>query len=193
MLAEPLCGDWRTAVYRRKQSECRQIRIRKKLQWYAQIDSLTGLLNRGSLFSQGEKLFAEASKAKRGLCVILLDIDNFKKVNDTYGHQVGDETLKAISLVLKTHSRKADLVSRYGGEEFLICLANTKIDEAYILAERIRIDVTKLKIKKITSPITISIGCAEYKKSENFEKTIDRADKLLYEAKANGKNQTKKE
>jgi len=167
--------------------------LNMKIRILSNIDPLTSLLNRRAMENEIITLIEISKRYEQSISFLMLDIDNFKKVNDTYGHQVGDETLKAISLVLKTHSRKADLVSRYGGEEFLICLANTKIDEAYILAERIRIDVKKLKIKKITSPITISIGCAEYKKSENFEKTIDRADKLLYEAKANGKNQTKKE
>ncbi len=164
--------------------------LTKKIKLLSNIDPLTKLLNRRAMEEKVNTLIDISKRYEQEISFLMLDLDNFKSINDTYGHRMGDITLTEVSKILEKNCRKSDLISRYGGEEFLICLSNTELHKAYKLAERIRIDVSKLKIPKINKQITVSIGCAEHVFEENIEKTIDRADKLLYEAKVNGKNQT---
>jgi len=116
----------------------------------------------------------------------MIDIDNFKAFNDTYGHQAGDSIIREISKIFKDVSRKIDIVARYGGEEFGIILPMTKKEEALVLAERIRKAVeTSPRLKNIT----ISIGVASYPADGNVkEDLISKTDKALYEAKRSGKN-----
>lgn len=164
--------------------------LTKKIKLLSNTDPLTSLLNRRAMEEKIHTLLNISQRYEQDISFLMLDLDNFKKINDTYGHQAGDEILVAVSNILMKDCRKSDLVSRYGGEEFLICLSNTEIHKAYKLAERIRIDISKLKIPTIDTQITVSIGCTEHIFNEHIEKTINRADKLLYEAKVNGKNQT---
>lgn len=164
--------------------------LTNKIKQLSNIDPLTSLLNRRAMEEKINTLLDISQRYEQEISFLMLDLDDFKKINDTYGHQAGDKTLIFTAEVLKNNCRKADLISRYGGEEFLICLSNTELHSAYKLAERIRIDISKLKIPGIHQQITVSIGCTEHIFKEDIEKTIDRADKLLYEAKVNGKNQT---
>ena len=164
--------------------------LTKKIKLLSNIDPLTKLLNRRAMEEKINTLIDISKRYEQEISFLMLDLDNFKRINDTYGHRLGDITLIEVSKILEKNCRKADLISRYGGEEFLICLSNTELHSAYKLAERIRIDVSKLKIPRVDKQITVSIGCAEHIFEEDIEKTIDRADKLLYEAKVNGKNQT---
>ena len=164
----------------------------KKIKVIANKDFLTSLLNRRSMIKETTKQLGIANRYNQNVSLLLIDIDFFKKVNDTFGHQTGDTAIKEISKVLCKNVRESDLVSRYGGEEFLILLYNTDLESAYLLAERIRKEIAGLKIKGISFPLTISIGCTEYKKEESLDNFISRADFLLYEAKKKGRNQTVK-
>lgn len=164
----------------------------KKIKVIANKDFLTSLLNRRSMIKETTKQLGIANRYNQNVSLLLIDIDFFKKVNDTFGHQTGDTAIKEISKVLCKNVRESDLVSRYGGEEFLILLYNTDLESAYLLAERIRQEIAGLKIKRISFPLTISIGCTEYKKEESLDSFISRADFLLYEAKKKGRNQTVK-
>jgi len=149
-------------------------------------DSLTGLWNHGYFQYLLEEEIKKSSLAKSYFTLFMIDIDNFKAFNDTYGHQAGDSIIREISKIFKDVSRKIDIVARYGGEEFGIILPMTKKEEALVLAERIRKAVeTSPRLKNIT----ISIGVASYPADGNVkEDLISKTDKALYEAKRSGKN-----
>jgi diguanylate cyclase (GGDEF)-like protein len=129
-----------------------------------------------------------ARRTKEKFCLIIIDIDFFKKVNDTYGHDVGDEILKSLADLMKKELRIYDLLSRFGGEEFFILLPGETIKKAKRIGERLRKSLWKDKnLKKYA--ITISLGVTEYKHMDNKRRMIKRADKALYESKHNGRNQ----
>jgi diguanylate cyclase (GGDEF)-like protein len=132
-----------------------------------------------------------AREYKLSLCLMMLDVDNFKSYNDTYGHLVGDKVLRSIAGVLKETVRSVDLVARYGGEEFSVLLPKTGYEGAAIVAERIRQTVEALKIPVVdqVTGVTVSIGLAEFKPEfKEADEFIDNADQALYRAKADGKN-----
>jgi len=149
-------------------------------------DSLTGLWNHGYFqYLMGEEI-KRSSLAKSRFTLLMIDMDNFKAFNDTYGHQAGDSMLREISAKLKDISRKIDIIARYGGEEFGIILPMTKKEEALILAERIR---KAVEISPSLKNMTISIGVASFPEDgDTKEALISKADKALYEAKRSGKN-----
>jgi diguanylate cyclase (GGDEF)-like protein len=122
--------------------------------------------------------------------LVMMDLDKFKNINDTFGHQAGDNVLITFSTIIRNVLRKTDLCGRYGGEEFLIVLTQTDLDEAKIFAERIRSCVEESLILDFgqNSKVTVSIGLAEHRKNEDVEKTIFRADEAMYKAKKNGRN-----
>ncbi len=119
--------------------------------------------------------------------VIIFDIDNFKLLNDTYGHLVGDSVLKSIAKEIKRVIRRSDILGRYGGEEFLIILPKTK--DPYSVAEKIRKVIESMDLEKGIR-VTISVGGTVYKKGDTVDSIISRADEALYLAKQSGKNQT---
>lgn len=154
----------------------------------AKTDTLTQMHNRYSLMNI---LSAEVNRAHRyntPLSLIIYDIDFFKKVNDTYGHDVGDEVLTSLSKKVKNALREIDIVGRYGGEEFLVILPNTNIDEAKLFAHRLRNEIEKSYFDKVGS-VTISIGLVQLKSDETVDELFKRADELLYISKNNGRNQ----
>ena len=154
----------------------------------ASIDSLTQIHNRYSIMNI---LSAEISRAHRysnPLSLIIYDIDLFKNVNDTYGHDVGDEVLKVLSKIIKKNLRDIDAIGRYGGEEFLIVLPNTKLNDAKLFANRIRKQTETYSFNTVGS-ITISLGLVELKAHETSDTLFKRADELLYVSKNNGRNQ----
>jgi diguanylate cyclase (GGDEF)-like protein len=128
---------------------------------------------------------------KQPFCVLLIDIDDFKNINDTYGHIIGDQVLKHLAASVKTHVRKTDFAFRYGGEEFLVLLLNTDIENSVRIAEQIRqkVESTNFALKSGTFLITITIGAAQYKEGESIDVMLERADKNLYRGKSFGKNQ----
>ncbi|WP_190615821.1 diguanylate cyclase [Tepiditoga spiralis] len=155
----------------------------------SELDELTGLFTFKKLIRITDGLMSKAKRGKELFSLIMMDIDNFKIINDTYGHNFGNYVLKNIGSIIKENIRNYDLPFRYGGEEFLIILPSTKKEETYKVAERIRKDIEKLKLKDNVK-VTVSIGITEYIEQENFQETIEESDKAMYISKKNGKNQT---
>jgi len=164
---------------------------------YATLDALTGYNNRHQFEKRLKETTESAKRQNTNLCCIMSDIDFFKKVNDTYGHAVGDCVLKSVAKTLKKELRESDIPSRYGGEEFVFLLPHTNIDEAYVVAQRLRSAVEKKKInieeyniadvKEIS--VTVSIGVSEYDKTNKDAQSLyQSADAALYEAKETGRN-----
>lgn len=154
----------------------------------AETDTLTSLPNR---FKIDEMLILEQRRANRneeGFSVILVDIDHFKEVNDTFGHKEGDYLLQAISTVMEKNIRISDFLGRWGGEEFLVICPNTDMHGAYTLAENLRMAVENFPFPTIGHK-TASFGVAQYEKTENLEMLFARVDKALYAAKGGGRNQ----
>ncbi|MCG7755062.1 MAG: diguanylate cyclase [Nitrosomonas sp.] len=154
-------------------------------------DHLTGILNRRGLDTAFERETSRSIRHKTPLCFALLDIDNFKLLNDTHGHKVGDDALVYLVESVKDTTRPEDVVSRYGGEEFVILLPNTSLDEAVQILSRIRRNLTKKfflhENKRLL--ITFSAGVAQLQADESQESVFKRADEALYRAKKGGKNQ----
>jgi diguanylate cyclase (GGDEF)-like protein len=158
-------------------------------------DDLTGVGNRRYL---RQVLAQEKNRCDRSgatFCVALLDLDYFKKVNDTYGHPAGDAMLKTFALVAQDGLRRTDYFGRYGGEEFMLVMSETKLDGARIKAERLRSNMEHTRHAEIDPGLvqTLSIGLAEYRRNESVEDIQKRADKALYKAKSNGRNRVEME
>ena len=159
---------------------------------HATLDALTGFYNRRQLDERIKQEFSSSQRQKTPLCAIMTDIDYFKKVNDTYGHAVGDIVLKTVSKVIRSQLREYDIAGRYGGEEFALLLPFTKLNEAKMVAERLRdsIEKTTIDISEINTEsnvkeisVTISLGIYELKDSDKEEDLLKNADKALYQAK----------
>jgi len=164
---------------------------------HATLDALTGFYNRRQLEDRIKQEVSNAKRQKAPLCGIMTDIDFFKSVNDTYGHAAGDLVLKVIAKVIRSQLREYDIAGRYGGEEFSLLLPFTKIDEAKMVAERLRqtVENTVIDISKVnpesdvkTIKITLSLGIYEMKENDNDEDLLKKADKALYQAKNTGRN-----
>ena len=156
----------------------------------AQKDPLTGINNRAAMDSSLTREVEMARRHRTPLSLIVMDIDKFKSINDTYGHAAGDDILKALSKVVDNVIRKTDMFFRYGGEEFVVVMSNTGRDGAMLLAERIRrkIERMEIRMKEERLPITVSLGVASLSGSEDGPALFKRADKALYQAKAAGRN-----
>lgn len=163
---------------------------------HATLDALTGLNNRRQFESRLNQEVSSAERQGKPLSAMMIDIDFFKKVNDTYGHIAGDCVLKTVAGVIKKCLRESDIPSRYGGEEFAILLPFTKIDEAFAVAERLRqaVKATTVEIPNerdgsiLSVNVTISIGVYEYCTGDTAQELYQKADKGLYEAKESGRN-----
>ncbi len=166
-------------------------KAQKELKLLASTDPMTKLFNRRYFLDMSKSILDLAKRTKSDTAVLMIDIDKFKNVNDTYGHKVGDDVLVSFSLKLKEISRKSDIVTRWGGEEFVILLANTNLNGASIIAEKIRKTTEDLIINLENNQelkFTVSIGVSNVKNDMNIEASINRADEALYEAKENGRN-----
>lgn len=161
---------------------------RARLEELAVRDYLTGIYNRRHIFSEVHRCISSAVRYNEVFSILMLDLDDFKSINDTFGHQMGDRVLQKVASYLEEEVRETDIVGRYGGEEFLIILPNTKKKEAYECAERLRRGVADLEVDSLKKSPTVSIGVAEYGLQISLEELISRADTLLYRAKNNGKN-----
>jgi diguanylate cyclase (GGDEF)-like protein len=158
-----------------------------ELRKLANTDGLTGVFNRSKIEQILTTEVLRSRRYKHPLSVILADIDHFKTVNDTYGHNVGDVVLTGIASLMKQHVREVDTVGRWGGEEFLIVCPDTTSDGAKKLAEKLRKKIEKHNFKDVGSK-TISMGIAQIEKDDWDEDMIKRADKNLYRAKKSGRN-----
>lgn len=168
-----------------------------KILQYATLDALTNLNNRRQFEVRQKQEIAIAKRQNNSLCAMMIDIDFFKKVNDTYGHAAGDEVLRSVAGIIKEHLRESDIPSRYGGEEFAVLLPYTNLDEAKIVGERLRkavedavitVNQDNDNVDKTDINVTISMGLAEFNGEETGEILFERADKALYDAKTGGRN-----
>jgi diguanylate cyclase (GGDEF)-like protein len=162
----------------------------KKALLSAHTDQLTGLNNRTSFSQSLQHEWDLAKRYSAPFSLLMLDIDHFKKINDTYGHIIGDEALKAVAKIIKETIRDSDAAFRYGGEEFVVLLNNTSEPGSSLLAERIRQNIANLVIpvEDSTLKLTISLGTAVLSESESGEELLKRADEALYQAKNSGRN-----
>lgn len=161
----------------------------------ALTDPLTGVNNRGSLDSVLKREIELARRHHTTLSILILDIDRFKSINDRFGHSTGDQVLKNLVATVARCCRSSDMLFRYGGEEFILLLSNTKKKGSISLAERIRKSIQKEKLicNNTSFNYTVSIGVACLEKNDDSVSLFNRADAALYHAKANGRNQVKAE
>lgn len=157
----------------------------------SQTDGLTGLLNRTYWESCLQAEYKRWTRSQHSSSLVMLDIDHFKNVNDSYGHMVGDEVIRHLSTLIRKHVRETDISGRYGGEEFTILLSDTSVKNAYVFSERLRraVDAAVVKYNDIELKYTISLGVAEVEPSiKNYEAWIECADAALYQSKESGRN-----
>lgn len=164
--------------------------LKNKLKKLATVDALTEAYNRYKINDVINIQIAKYQRSKKCFSLLMLDIDHFKNINDTYGHDVGDIVLKSICKLISQNIRTSDIFGRWGGEEFIILLENTHKEEAFSIAEKLR-KVIEASIIDGKYKITMSIGVTEYKGAglQSREDLIKKADEVLYKAKENGRNQ----
>ncbi len=170
----------------------RVVQYQQHLEYQTQIDSLTGLFNRRAFEKKILEEFERSKRYEHPLSVIMLDIDNFKKINDTYGHHGGDAALVKISEILREKSRRSDFPSRFGGEEFVLVLPETDQDNAIQVARKFHDEIRTCTFGTIDKPfsLTVSMGLASTNKKQysDWRRMIDDADSALYVAKNSGKD-----
>jgi len=155
----------------------------------AQTDELTGLMNRRAFFEHAQVLYAQCRHKQQPLCVLMMDMDHFKQINDTYGHQAGDQVLRQIGGVISASFRKADVYGRLGGEEFAVLLPNTSLEAARDIAEQLVKSISGLVAEPVKG-LSASLGVAFTDAvDEDLHGLMNTADKALYRAKALGRNQ----
>jgi diguanylate cyclase (GGDEF)-like protein/PAS domain S-box-containing protein len=164
-----------------------RIEMEKKLQKLATIDSLTGVYNRHKTNEEIDIQLARTKRYDENFTLVMFDIDNFKNVNDTYGHDVGDYILKELSEVVLKHIRESDRFGRWGGEEFMLLLPEVNKDEGIRVADKIRDFISKYPFNKL-SRITISVGVSTFMENDTKESLLKRTDEALYQAKSSGRN-----
>jgi two-component system cell cycle response regulator len=197
VLAKPidpqeLAARARTQIRRKRYTDYLRENLDHSLE-LAVTDQLTGLHNRRYMAGQLEALVRRASHGGDQVSVLLIDIDHFKKINDSYGHDVGDEVLREFAVRLASNVRAIDLPCRYGGEEFVVVMPDTKLSDAERIAERIRLHVAGSPFRVAGGAemlsVTISIGvAATMGEGDAPERVLKRADGAVYEAKASGRN-----
>jgi diguanylate cyclase (GGDEF)-like protein len=160
----------------------------KRLDELANTDALTGACNRRRVLEFAEEMRAQSTEGNA--CIALLDLDRFKRINDTHGHLAGDAVIRHVCQIMQQQSREADCVGRYGGEEMLACLPDSTLEQGLMVAERIRIAMAEHPLMHEGQPIavTVSIGVAVYRAEETLSQWLTRADGALYEAKHGGRN-----
>ena len=178
----------------------KDIQIRE-LQHLATKDPLTGLYNRRGFEEEVLRIIKDITYARENpearkhfyvdsISILFFDIDNFKKLNDVYGHKIGDQTLQRVAQLISGKVRNVDFVARWGGEEIVAALVGTNEDEAYKKAEEIRAAI-KSRVKVKDNPVTVSVGLASFESGVTLKELVERADKAMYEAKHNrGKDNT---
>jgi diguanylate cyclase (GGDEF)-like protein len=154
----------------------------------AHTDALTGLGNRHWMRTMFEREVTRALHSRKALCLMMLDVDNFKTFNDQYGHIAGDSVLVAVAEALREYLRPTDLVARFGGDEFAVLLPDLKLKQARQTAERIRQQIAGLSPASLSSAITVSIGIADRAENDDVVSLVQRADAAMYDAKEAGRN-----
>ena len=182
----------------RVKKELRIQSLIEKLEELASTDTLTKLYNRRFFYESAIKTIEYAKRNKHLLSLIMLDIDHFKRVNDTYGHSAGDEVLKELAQIMKNIQRKSDTIVRLGGEEFAILLPDTSKEQAFEVAQKLRQTIEKNQVLLSDGNIvhfTVSLGVSsvQIEKEINIEAALSRADKALYRVKEGGRNNVQSE
>ena len=172
--------------------QSRYYEVNQKLQQQATQDPMTGLLNRRGFNNEVSRQLDTVERENIPLSIVLIDIDFFKKINDKYGHDVGDICLKELAECLQKTIRRTDSAARFGGEEFILLLPNTDIEAAARLAEKVRLTVEQAIFNEKLR-MTVTAGVAQYFPSEIIEQTTKRADVALYRGKESGRNKVEKE
>jgi diguanylate cyclase (GGDEF)-like protein len=164
--------------------------MQKRLQMLASHDELTGLFNRRYVLERIEEKLPQIKRHQLNFCIMIMDVDHFKNVNDEYGHAAGDDVLRTTAEILTRELRQDDIVARYGGEEFLMLLPMTELSSAEMLVERLRSTIEKQTylFEGVRISVTASFGITQYALNDTADKMIDRADKALYQAKLAGRN-----
>lgn len=173
-------------ITEQKEMESLLVQQNQQLLELSQTDPLTGINNRRALMEKLEYEMLRSKRANSNLCILLLDIDFFKKINDTYGHMIGDKVLKLVADSLKSSLRKTDIIGRYGGEEFLIVLPDCRLADGIQVAEKIRMGISQIEFE-IKLQVTVSGGVADFQ-NNSIDEMIKTADDLLYKAKQKGRN-----
>ena len=186
-------GELRTRLDESRQEAERLKREVSRAREEALVDALTGLTNRKGFDQAISDCLSEVAQGKPGPCLLMLDIDHFKRLNDTYGHLFGDRVLASLGQLLKANVKGRDTAARYGGEEFAVLLPETPLKGAVGLAEILRRLIAGGRVKRIDRDetignITVSIGVAEFHAGEPAAELIGRADQALYASKAQGRN-----
>jgi diguanylate cyclase (GGDEF)-like protein len=166
--------------------------LQHELELLSETDSLTGLLNRRALERAAAREIAIARRRNTSLSLIILDLDRFKALNDSHGHAAGDIALAAAATCIANGLREVDLIARFGGEEFVALLPDTSETEALQIAERLRIDLDRLKVHYLRNELrlTASFGVTVMNRGDSsLEEILSRGDIALYQAKHNGRNQ----
>jgi diguanylate cyclase (GGDEF)-like protein len=160
----------------------------------SRVDALTKLWNRGYWEERFEEEWARARRSGGPVTLVMFDIDHFKRINDTYGHQIGDAALRLMAATLSELSREVDICGRYGGEEFVVILPDTNKEGAAVFCERLRLGIAARSVSGVNKEVvqfTISLGVAEFDiNGDSSRFWLQRVDKALYRAKDNGRNQT---
>ncbi len=180
---------WTIVAQKRTDEEI--LRLNSRLERLAMTDELTGLANRRAFFIRGSEEIKKARRYRAPLTLIMLDIDRFKEINDTYGHEAGDTALQCIAKTLLENSREVDVAARLGGEEFCILLPNTAAADAVILAERLRLSIENENcfLQNQRMNVTVSVGVAAYSEGmPNLDALLRNADAAMYQAKNQGRN-----
>lgn len=163
----------------------------QELEKMAITDSLTGIPNRAEVMKNLKAELERARRYHKGLCVLMIDLDNFKQINDSHGHLSGDRVIVDAANILKNLCRGSDSIGRYGGEEFVVVLPESTIDSAVSFAERVRQEISQQKISSLDQQqitYTCSIGVAEMNSDHDHQTLLQDADKALYRAKFDGRN-----
>ncbi|MCP4141583.1 MAG: diguanylate cyclase [Chloroflexi bacterium] len=172
-----------------------RVKLYQKVKEVSITDSLTGVLNRRAFTERGETEIARTLRHQHHLSLVVMDLDNLKPINDKYGHRAGDSALMAVIQLCRKEMRSSDEIARYGGDEFVILLPETNVEEAFSLAERICRGVEKIDLeieKESILSLSVSMGVSGFDGKETLESLLHRADQALYEAKRAGKNQVVK-
>lgn len=151
-------------------------------------DPLTGVGNRRRLEESLTREIGRAERVGGKLCMVMADLDHFKRVNDVHGHEAGDKVLVAFGDLLRLQTRPTDIVTRFGGEEFMVLMPHTSLEQALVVAERIRAALAGTLIEPLPTSVTASCGVAEFAPGEQADALLRRVDKALYEAKQSGRN-----
>ena len=170
----------------------------KLAELHSKTDALTGLANRRSLAAFLRTAQIAAMETGDPLSILMIDVDHFKKFNDSFGHPVGDQVLRLVAKVLQESVREPDLAARYGGEELIAVLPGADLDQCNDLAERIRRRISEARLTRRAtgeqiSRITVSIGVAQFRMGESADALVERCDRALYQAKRSGRNCTVRE